>query len=188
MMFLWFLILAQQKKMPRWTNCVHSRTNKNVARRQKQPGIQAKHAMTDSENSTMELRSSEEEPDTEDEAFLCPSDEEEDSVESDEEDEVAALRKDRAYQDVDRIQAQQAAAQAAAGGARRSGRKRKGCPPDRYQDPHFRSLMTDNNKDVLSSESEPEEEDDDEEEFSPLQGGEYSLDEASSDDASSEDE
>ena len=68
----------------------------------------------------------------------------------------------------------------------RSGRKRKA--RDRYQDPHFRSLMTDNNKDVLSSESEPEEEEDDEE-FSPLQGGEYSLDEASSsDDASSEDE
>lgn len=144
--------------------------------------------MTDSENSTMELRSSEEEPDTEDEAFLCSSDEEEEEFLESEDDEVAALRKDRAYQDVDRIQAQQAAAQAAAGGVRRSGRKRKGCPPDRYQDPHFRSLMTDNNKDTLSSESEPEEEGDDEE-FSPLQGGEYSLDEASSsDEASSEDE
>lgn len=149
----------------------------------KQPGIQAKHAMTDSENSTMELRSSDEEPDSEDEAFLCPSDEEEEFIESDE-DEVAALRNDPAYQDVDRIQAQQAAAQAAAGGVRRSGRKRKA--REVYQDPHFRSLMTDNNKDVLSSESEPEEEEDDDEEFSPLQGGEYSLDEASS--SSSEDE
>ena len=137
--------------------------------------------MTDSENSTIETRSSDEEPDTEDDAFLCSSDGEEEPAESDE-DEVAALRKDPAYQDVDRIQAQQAAAQAAAGHLRRSGRKRK--IREQYQDPHFISLMTDNNKDVLSSESEPENDDDDDDEFSPLQGGEYSLDDASSSDES----
>jgi len=143
--------------------------------------------MTDSENSTMELRSSDEEPDTEDDAFLCSSDEgEEEPAESDE-DEVAALRKDPAYQDVDRIQAQQAAAQAAAGGVRRSGRKCK--IPEQYQDPHFISLMTDDGKDDVFLSSEPENDDDDDDEFSPLQGGEYSLDDASSsDEASSGDE